>query len=65
MQPEGLWLQVSPYFHLLHRSDNYMTSNEQHRRILDALKSRNADGVAAALHGDISAAAAMLTKLLS
>src|SRR5438552_15339341 len=33
---EGLWLQVSPYFHLLHRSDNYMTSNEQHRSILDA-----------------------------
>src|SRR5205823_2769457 len=62
---EGLWLQVSPYFHLLHRSDNYVTSNEQHRLILVALKSRDADGVAAALHGDITAAAAMLAKLLS
>jgi DNA-binding GntR family transcriptional regulator len=62
---EGLWLQVSPYFHLLHWSHNYMTSNEQHRRILNALKSRDSEAVAAALHGDISAAAAMLTTLLS
>jgi DNA-binding GntR family transcriptional regulator len=61
---ETLWLQVSPYFHLLQASDNYTTSNVQHRRILDALTSRDADGVAAALHGDISAASAILTKLL-
>jgi DNA-binding GntR family transcriptional regulator len=62
---EGLWLQVSPYFHLLYWSQNYVTSNEQHRLMLDALKSRDAAAAAAALHGDISAAAAMLTGLLS
>ncbi len=61
---EALWLQVSPYFHLLHASDNYTTSNAQHRRILDALESRDGDGVAAALQADISAASAMLTRLL-
>ena len=61
---EALWLQVSPYFHLLHASDNYTTSNVRHRQILDALKSHDGDSVAKALEGDISAASAMLTKLL-
>jgi DNA-binding GntR family transcriptional regulator len=61
---EALWLQVSPYFHLLQASDNYTTSNVQHRHILDALKSHDGDSVAKALEGDISAASAMLTKLL-
>ena len=61
---ETLWLQVSPYFHLLHASDNYTTSNVQHRYILDALAAHDGDGVAAALEADISAASAALTKLL-
>jgi DNA-binding GntR family transcriptional regulator len=62
---EGLWLQVSPYFHLLHWSHNYQTSNAQHRLIVDALRAHDADAAASALEGDITAAAAMLTKLLS
>ncbi len=61
---ETLWLQVSPYFHLLHASDNYLTSNVQHRHILDALSAHDGDSVAAALEADISAASAALTKLL-
>jgi DNA-binding GntR family transcriptional regulator len=61
---EALWLQVSPYFHLLHASDNYTTSNVQHRHILDALTAHEGNGVAAALEADISAASASLTKLL-
>jgi DNA-binding GntR family transcriptional regulator len=62
---EGLWLQVSPYFHVLHWSHNYVISNEQHRLILLALKARDGDAAAAALHRDISAAAEMLTQLLT
>jgi len=61
---EALWLQVSPYFHLLQASDNYTTSNLKHRSILDALKARNGKAVAEALESDISAASAILTKLL-
>ena len=61
---EALWLQVSPYFHLLHASDNYTTSNVQHRHILDALTAHDGNAVAAALEADISAASAALTKLL-
>jgi len=61
---EALWLQVSPYFHLLHASDNYTTSNVQHRRILDALSAHDGGSVASALEADISAASAALTKLL-
>jgi DNA-binding GntR family transcriptional regulator len=62
---EGLWLQVSPYFHLLYWSQNYESSNKQHRLILNSLKSHDASGAAAALNDDISAAAALLTDLLS
>jgi DNA-binding GntR family transcriptional regulator len=61
---EALWLQVSPYFHLLHASDNYTTSNVQHRHILDALTAHDGDRVARSLEADISAACAALTKLL-
>ena len=61
---EGLWLQVSPYFHVLHWSHNYVTSNEQHRQILAALKSRDGDAAADALHRDISIATENLTTLL-
>jgi DNA-binding GntR family transcriptional regulator len=60
---EALWLQVSPYFHMLQGSDN-TTSNAHHRRILDALKARDADGAAKALHRDMTAASDILTKLL-
>ena len=61
---EALWLQVSPYFHLLHASDNYTTSNVQHRHILDALTAHDGDRVARSLEADISAACTALTKLL-
>ena len=35
-----LWLQISPYFHLLHASGNYFKANEQHELMLAALRAR-------------------------
>jgi DNA-binding GntR family transcriptional regulator len=61
---EGLWLQVSPYFHLLHNSGNYLAANEEHRLILQAI--RDGDAVACAEHvrRDIASATQVLLKLL-
>src|SRR4051794_7278872 len=33
---ESLWLQISPYFHLLHASGNYAVSNREHAEMLQA-----------------------------
>ncbi|WP_374653605.1 GntR family transcriptional regulator [Dongia sp.] len=62
---EGLWLQVSPYFHLLHGSGNYLAANEEHRLILQAIRGGNADGCAAHVRADILSATDVLLKLLS
>lgn len=62
---EGLWLQVSPYFHLLHQSGNYAESNHQHRLILDGLSRNKPAAVAEHLKRDIGAAKAVLLALLS
>jgi DNA-binding GntR family transcriptional regulator len=61
---EALWLQVSPYFHLLHGSGNYASANHQHRELLIAL--RNDDPVAASqcIRADIEDAAKVLLSLL-
>jgi DNA-binding GntR family transcriptional regulator len=61
---EGLWLQVSPYFHLLHSSGNYVAANEEHKLILKAI--REGDAKAAALHirKDIQSATKVLLALL-
>ena len=38
---ETLWLQISPYFHLLHASGNYFKANEQHELMLSAMRARD------------------------
>jgi DNA-binding GntR family transcriptional regulator len=62
---ESLWLQISPYFHLLHGSGNYIHANVQHERILLALKSRDRAAVAAALRNDIETSSQTLISMLS
>ena len=61
---EGLWLQVSPYFHLLHESGNYVAANEQHKKLVLALKRRDGDSASEAISADINAAAEVLMDLL-
>jgi DNA-binding GntR family transcriptional regulator len=61
---ENLWLQISPYFHLLHASGNYLKANEQHGLIRDALRRRDPKGVRAGLRTDINAAYDILIGLL-
>jgi DNA-binding GntR family transcriptional regulator len=62
---EGLWLQVSPYFHLLHRSGNYVDANEQHRLALRALRRGDAKSCGKHIRQDIRAATKVLLRLLA
>ena len=62
---ETLWLQISPYFHLLHASGNYLRANKQHELMLDRLRARDAAAVSRALRDDIEAAYQVLASLLS
>jgi DNA-binding GntR family transcriptional regulator len=62
---EALWLQVSPYFHLLHRSGNYVAANEQHRLALRALRRGDARSCGKHIRQDIRVAATVLLKLLA
>jgi DNA-binding GntR family transcriptional regulator len=62
---ETLWLQISPYFHLLHGSGNYLKANEQHELMLAALRARDGAAVGLALRDDIDAAYRVLASLLS
>ncbi|MCB1378135.1 MAG: GntR family transcriptional regulator [Alphaproteobacteria bacterium] len=61
---ENLWLQVSPYFNLLHDSGNYNSANEQHLAMYEALKSRSAQSLKTAVREDIEAAYRVLETLL-
>ncbi|WP_376705461.1 GntR family transcriptional regulator [Mesorhizobium sp. ISC25] len=61
---ENLWLQISPYFNMLHDSGNYSTANQHHQQMFAALRDRNAEGVRAAVRADIDAAFTVLIKLL-
>lgn len=61
---EGLWMQVSPYFHLLHSSGNYVAANEEHRMILQAIRAGDARACAAHLRDDITSATDVLLKML-
>jgi DNA-binding GntR family transcriptional regulator len=61
---ENLWLQISPYFHLLHDSGNYDTSNAQHERMLNGMKARNSAVVRQAIRNDIETAGKVLQGLL-
>ena len=59
-----LWVQVSPYFHLLHGSGNYIDANVQHRLALQALKRRDARSCGKHIRQDIRAATEVLLRLL-
>ena len=61
---ETLWLQISPYFHLLHASGNYFKANEQHELMLAALRARDGTKVSLAVRSDIEAAYKVLALLL-
>jgi len=64
---EGLWLQISPYFHLLHGvrgTGNYDNANHEHKLILKAIRAGDAKACADHLRGDIESATAGLLKLL-
>jgi len=61
---ETLWLQISPYFHLLRASGNYFKANKQHQLILAAIRRRDAAAVSLGVRDDIEAAYAVLAPLL-
>jgi len=61
---ENLWLQISPYFNMLHDSGNYSTANEHHQEMLAALGNRDVPSIQAAIRADIDAAYRVLICLL-
>lgn len=61
---EDLWLQISPYFNMLHDSGNYSTANEHHQQMLKALKNHEPEAVRTALRADIEAAYHVLIELV-
>jgi DNA-binding GntR family transcriptional regulator len=62
---ENLWLQVSPYFNMLHDSGNYTKANEHHRAMFAALCAHDGDAVKIAIQSDIDAAYDVLVDLVS
>ena len=61
---ENLWLQISPYFHLLRGSGNFRISNHQHRAIFDAVSAGDPERAARALAADIEGAYEVLAVLI-
>jgi DNA-binding GntR family transcriptional regulator len=61
---EGLWLQVSPYFHLLHGSGNYALANHEHEQLLVAVRRNDPQAAGRAIRADIEQAAKVLLGLL-
>ena len=61
---ERLWLQISPYFHLLRASGNFRISNRHHEEIFRALEKGEPERARRALHHDISDAYDVLRALL-
>ncbi len=61
---ETLWLQISPYFHLLRASGNYFKANEQHELMLAAIRAHDGDAVSLGVRNDIEAAYQVLVTLL-
>jgi DNA-binding GntR family transcriptional regulator len=57
---ESLWLQISPFFHLLHASGNYAVSNREHTQMLRALRKGDSDKLRESIVSDIEAAASVL-----
>lgn len=61
---ESLWLQISPYFHLLRTSGNFRISNDHHEDIFRAIQNSNPDKARKAMHDDIADAYEVLTRYL-
>ncbi len=61
---ENLWLQISPYFNLLHESGNYAESNQEHEAILNAILDGNKPALRNAVHADIDGSFKVLLELL-
>jgi DNA-binding GntR family transcriptional regulator len=61
---EGLWLQVSPYFHLLHGSGNYALANHEHEQMLAAVRRNDPQAAGRAIRADIEEATKVLLGLL-
>jgi DNA-binding GntR family transcriptional regulator len=61
---ETLWLQISPYFSLLHESGNYSSANMQHSMIVSALEQKNEVRVESAIRADIDAAYHLLKNMV-
>lgn len=62
---ETLWLQISPYFHLLRASGNYFKANEQHELMLAAIRAHDGAAVSLGVRNDIEAAYRVLVSLLA
>jgi len=61
---ESLWLQISPFFHLLHASGNYAVSNREHTQMLRALRKGDPGKLRESIIADIEAAASVLRAQL-
>jgi len=61
---ESLWLQISPYFNLLHGSGNYSASNAQHETMLNAIRAGDKSALRDAVRADINGAYDVLIGLL-
>uniref|UniRef100_UPI003B51D207 GntR family transcriptional regulator n=1 Tax=Roseovarius indicus TaxID=540747 RepID=UPI003B51D207 len=61
----NIWLRINPHFHLLHRHGHYRASNRQHRKMFEALKSRDGEQAVAALREDIESAYKVIFATLS
>ncbi|MCW6506923.1 GntR family transcriptional regulator [Lichenifustis flavocetrariae] len=62
---ESLWLQVSPYFNLLHDRGNFVVSNHHHRRLADALAAGDAEAARSSVQADIREAASILDSVIT
>jgi DNA-binding GntR family transcriptional regulator len=61
---ETLWLQISPYFHMLYDSGNYPVANREHEAMVKALVVGDRDGLRAGVRRDIDLAYEVLIALL-
>ncbi len=61
---ENLWLQISPFFHLLRESGNFRISNQHHVDILRAIEAGSQNDAVEALLLDIGDAYDILSKLI-
>lgn len=61
---ENLWLQISPFFNMLHGSGNYTTANTHHKEMLEALRDKDPEAIRHAVRADIDAAYRVLDRLL-